>query len=107
LGDRSRGIKHGLNGFLIGYELGQVELQFLAGRVGSIRRRAELGRQLRRAWRGQAGFGWGRPGNWAAPVWGETDGCWAGLGFRPGFGPQSVLLFKIPFPNLFIICKLI
>jgi hypothetical protein len=33
---------------------------------------------------------WGRPGNWAAPVWGETDDCWAGLGFRPGFGPQSV-----------------
>jgi hypothetical protein len=40
---------------------------------------------------------------------GETDGYWAGLDFRPGFGPQSVLLFKIPFlfSNLFIICKLI
>jgi hypothetical protein len=40
---------------------------------------------------------------------GETDGCWAGLDFRPGFSPQSVLLFRIPFlfPNLFIICKLI
>jgi hypothetical protein len=44
-----RGIKHGLNGFLIGYELGQVELWFLAGRVGSVRHRAELGRQPRRA----------------------------------------------------------
>jgi hypothetical protein len=40
---------------------------------------------------------------------GMGAGCWVGLGLRPGFGPQSVLLFKIPFlfPTLFIICKLI
>jgi hypothetical protein len=40
---------------------------------------------------------------------GEGGGCWAGLGLRPSFGPQSVLLFKISFlfPNLFIIYKLI
>ena len=40
---------------------------------------------------------------------GKGGGCWAGLGLRSGFGPQSVLLFKIPFLflTLFIICKLI
>jgi hypothetical protein len=50
--------------------------------------------------------------NWATLGCAEVrgrGGCWAGLGFRLGFGPQSVLLFKIPFlfPYLFIICKLI
>jgi hypothetical protein len=40
---------------------------------------------------------------------GVGDGCWVGLGFRPGFRPQLMLILKIPFlfPNLFIICKLI
>jgi hypothetical protein len=55
--------------------------------------------------RGQAG--------WAALLWlGRArvgDGYWVGLGFWPGFGPQPMLILKIPFlfPNLFIICKLI
>jgi hypothetical protein len=48
-------MKRGLNGFLIRYELCGVELRFLVGQVGSVRRRAELGRQPLRVWRGQAG----------------------------------------------------
>jgi hypothetical protein len=77
----------------------------------------ELGRGRRLAL-GQLGRGCFARG-WAGRLWlgraglrrseGEGGGCWAGLGLRPGFSPQSVLLFKIPFlfPNLFIICKLI
>jgi hypothetical protein len=41
---------------------------------------------------------------------GVGDGCWVGLGFRPGFGTEPMLILKILFflfPNLFIICKLI
>jgi hypothetical protein len=26
----------------------------------------------------------------AAPEWGEGSGCWVGLGFQPGFGPQPL-----------------
>jgi hypothetical protein len=57
--------------------------------------------------------GWAALFSWAAPSQlgraGVGAGCWVGLGLRPGFGPQSVLLFKIPFllPYLFVICKLI
>jgi hypothetical protein len=57
--------------------------------------------------------GWAALFGWASSCQlgraGVGAGCWVGLGLRPGFGPQSVLLFKIPFlfPNLFIICKLI
>jgi hypothetical protein len=54
-------------------------------------------------------FGWGRPLQLGRAGVRGRGGCWAGLGFRPGFCPESVLLFKIPFlfPYLFIICKLI
>jgi hypothetical protein len=57
--------------------------------------------------------GWAALFGWAASSQlgraGVGAGCWVELGLRPGFGPQSVLLFKIPFlfPILFIICKLI
>jgi hypothetical protein len=57
--------------------------------------------------------GWAALFGWAASSQlgraGGGAGCWVGLGLRRGFGPQSVLLFKIPFlfRNLFIICKLI
>jgi hypothetical protein len=66
---------------------------------------------LRAARTGTAG--WAALFSWAASSQlghaGVGAGCWVGLGLRPGFGPQSVLSFKIPFlfPNLFIICKLI
>jgi hypothetical protein len=57
--------------------------------------------------------GRGRAG-WAALLRlgraGLGDGCWVGLGFRPGFGRQPMLILKIlffSFSNLFIICKLI
>jgi hypothetical protein len=80
-----------------------------------------------RAWRRAAGClgsaslraartgtaGWAALFGWVASSQlgraGVGAGCWVGLGLRPGFGPQSILLFKIPFlfPNLFIICKLI
>jgi hypothetical protein len=56
-------------------------------RFGSSRVRTEgdddrgrLGRWLGRGCLlGQAGFGW------AALEWGKGSGCWAGLGFQPGF----------------------
>jgi hypothetical protein len=66
---------------------------------------------LRAARTGMAGwaalFGWATSSRLGRA--GVGAGCWVGLGLRPGFGPQSDLLFQIPFlfPNLFIICKLI
>jgi hypothetical protein len=85
-------------------------LRFGSSRVGTEGDdgKGRLGRWLGRGCLlGQAGFGWvvssqlGRAG--------VGDCCWVGLGFRPGFGPQPMLILKIPFlfPNLFIICKLI
>jgi hypothetical protein len=42
------------------------------------------------------GRGWA---GWAAVLRlgraGVGDGCWVGLGFRPGFGPQPMLILKI------------
>jgi hypothetical protein len=72
---------------------------FAHGEGGCPRRAARLS-LLQAASLGQAGLRRSE---------GEGGGCWAGLGLWPGFDPQSVLLFKIPFlfPNLFIICKLI
>jgi hypothetical protein len=49
---------------------------------------------------GQAGFGW------AALEWGKGSGCWAGLGFQPGFsaqyriGMRKILFFFKFFYNL-------
>jgi hypothetical protein len=70
--------------------------------VGRARRRAVgcLGSaSLRAARTGTAG--WATLFSWAASSQlghaGVGAGCWVGLGLRPGFGPQSVLLFKIPF----------
>jgi hypothetical protein len=85
MGDRSKGIKHGLNGILIGYEL---EVRFSSGswRVGS----SPLGGgasgglswaagRFAHEWAGQLRLG-------RAGV-GEGNSCWVELGFQPGFGP--------------------
>jgi hypothetical protein len=108
LGDRSKGIKRGFNGFLIGYELCQVELWFLACRVGSVRGGVGLSWAASRFARGEGRPASARP-HWAAPEWEREMAGWAGLGFQPGFGPQPKIELKIIFifPNLFIICKLI
>jgi hypothetical protein len=67
--------------------LSRVRLQFLASRVGFVRgggvRRVELGHWLF-AHEPSAGAGRFRLGR--AGV-GKGSGCWAGLGFQPGFGP--------------------
>jgi hypothetical protein len=84
------------------------------GERDQARRRAGgcLGSALPRAAR-MGTAGWAALFGWAASSQlgrvGVGASCWVGLGLRPGFGPQSVLLFKIPFlfPTLFIICKLI
>jgi hypothetical protein len=109
LGDRSKGIKRGLNRFLIGYELCRVELRFLAGRVGSVRGGIGLSWAASLFARGE-----GRPASagprWAAPEWGERNGWLSGRArFPTEFRPTASLVFKIPFlfPNMFIICKLI
>jgi hypothetical protein len=81
----------GINSFwktLCGYEWCRVRL--LAGWTGSVKEgigRAVLGCAALRVN--------GRPAStrpcWAALEWGEKgNGCWVGLGLRPGFGPQSV-----------------
>jgi hypothetical protein len=37
--------------------------------------------------RGQAGFSWGRPGNWAAPVWGGNGWLLGRARLPAGFRP--------------------
>jgi hypothetical protein len=76
---------------LCGYERCRVRLQLLAGWTGSIKEgvgRAVLGCAALHANDRPAST---RP-CWAAPKWGggKGNGCWVGLGLRPGFGPQSV-----------------
>jgi hypothetical protein len=77
---------------LCGYERCRVQLRLLAGWTGSVKEGIEwavLGCAALRAN--------GRPTltgpRWATPEWGgggKGNGCWVGLGLRPGFGPQSV-----------------
>jgi hypothetical protein len=49
---------------------------------------------------GAGRFGWAALG--CAGVGGEGSGCWVGLDFRLGFGPQPVLYLKFLF--FFQIC---
>jgi hypothetical protein len=100
----------------LGWSLGQAQVHTgeVGVGVGRARRHAAdcLGSaSLHAARTGTAG--WATLFGWAASSQlgrvGVGAGCWVGLGLRPGFSPQSVLLFKIPFllPYLFVICKLI
>jgi hypothetical protein len=57
---------------------------------------------LHRAWRGQAGFGWGRPGNWAAPVGGKR--MVVGPGSASGWVSAHSQFYYLKFLFFFQIC---
>jgi hypothetical protein len=72
LGDRSEGIKHGLNEILIGYELESGSASVPSWAAGCFAFEPSVGAGRFRL--GRAGVGKG-------------SGCWAGLDFQSGFSP--------------------
>jgi hypothetical protein len=53
--------------------------------------------------RGQAGFGWGRPGNWATPLWGAKRMA-VGLGSASSWVSAHGQFCYLKFLFLFQIC---